>query len=285
MAEIANIVNTSWQKKIRVIIAASGLLAIIIFLYAVLPVGSDFSNIYIPATEELISGQSPYTVEGYYNPPWTLLFFLPLVPLPAKVASFVITILHLSTFGIVAYKFGAKPLTLALFLFSPPTLYGAMDPNIDWLVALGLILPNVIGIFFIMLKPQLGLPIAIFYGYCAWKSGGVGQVLKLLLPITLAFILSILFYGNWFAKSTELFDVGYNFSVWPTGIIVGLVLLAHAIRKNNRQFAILASPFFSPYVAGYSLGLPVLGLLPMQVETVAAIIGLWIVQFLNSGPL
>ena len=42
-----------------------------------LPPAIDWHGVFRPATLALLAGESPYGVEGFYSPPWTLLPLLP----------------------------------------------------------------------------------------------------------------------------------------------------------------------------------------------------------------
>ena len=278
--------NPTISTRFKISTLSIGFVIAILFaaIYLIFPVGKDWETILRPAAFAIVKGQSPY-IDGFYNPPWSLLPLLPLLPLPPKIGSVILSVINLLTFGFVAFRLGAKPLALALIVFSPPVLYGVLDPNFDWLVALGLILPPQIGLFFISVKPHLGVILALYWLVLSWKEGGFRRVLKVFAPVTLAFLFSLILYGLWPLRSSELSTARWNASFWPASIPAGIVLAVAALRNLNKRLAILASPFLSPYVGAYSLSIPVLGLLPSQIETIAAVLGLWVFQFLWSGPL
>jgi hypothetical protein len=278
---VPSLSNKFIPTAILILLAVSGLFAAI---YLIFPTGKDWETILRPAALALIGGRSPF-IAGFYNPPWALLPLLPLLPLSPKIGSVILSVVNILSFGYVAYRLGARPLALALIVFSPPVIYGVLDPNFDWLVALGLILPPQIGLFFISVKPQLGVVLALYWLVVAWKEGGFRQVVKVFAPITIAFLISLALYGLWPLRSSELSTVRWNASFWPASIPVGIVLAVSALRNMSKRLAIMASPFLSPYVGAYSLSIPVMGLLPNQIETIAAIIGLWIFQFIWAGPL
>jgi hypothetical protein len=277
----SNLSSRSILTAILILLTSSGLFAAI---YLIFPTGKDWESILRPAALALISAKSPF-IAGFYNPPWALIPLLPLLPLSPKIGSVILSVVNFLTFGFVAYRLGAKPLALALIVFSPPVIYGVLDPNFDWLVALGLILPPQIGLFFISVKPQLGIVLALYWLVVAWKEGGSRQVAKVFSPVTIAFLISLAMYGPWPLRSSELSTVRWNASFWPASIPIGIVLAVSALRNSNKRLAIVASPFLSPYVGAYSLSIPVLGLLPNQLEAIAAIVGLWIFQFIWGGPL
>jgi hypothetical protein len=278
---VPSLSNKFVPTAILILLAVSGLFAAI---YLIFPTGKDWETILRPAALTLVNGKSPY-ITGYYNPPWALIPLLPLLPLSPKIGSVILSVVNFLSFGYVAYRLGARPLALALIVLSPPVIYGVLDPNFDWLVALGLILPPQIGLFFISVKPQLGVVLALYWLVVAWKAGGFRQVVKVFAPITITLLISLALYGLWPLRSSELSTVRWNASFWPASIPVGIVLAVSALKNLNKRLAITASPFLSPYVGAYSLSIPVLGLLPDQIETIAAIAGLWIFQFIWGGPL
>jgi hypothetical protein len=276
-----NLSRKSILTAILILLTVSGLF---VAIYLIFPTGKDWETILRPAALAFISGKSPF-IAGFYNPPWALIPLLPLLPVSPKIGSVILSVINFLTFGYVAYRLGARPLSLALIVFSPPVIYGVLDPNFDWMVALGLILPPQIGLFFISVKPQLGIVLALYWLVVAWKEGGFYRVINFFAPVTIAFLMSLALYGLWPLRSSELSTVRWNASFWPASIPIGMVLAVSAIRNLNKRLAIVASPFLSPYVGAYSLSIPVLGLLPNQLETIAAIVGLWIFQFLWGGPL
>jgi hypothetical protein len=283
--KVSKIPSSSRLKIVSVYVLVGIVIIFIIWvIYFVFPAGKDWETILRPAASAFVNGKSPY-VGGFYNPPWALLPLLPLLLLSPKFGSAILSITNLLTFGFVSYRLGAKPLALAIIVFSPPVIYGVLDPNFDWLVALGLILPPQIGLFFILVKPQLGSILVIFWFVEAWRQGSLRQVIKVFSPVAIVFVFSLILYGFWPLRSSDLYNVGWNASVWPASVPIGIVLAVSAIRRLNKRLAIIASPFLSPYVAAYSLSIPVLGLLPAQLETIAAVIGLWVFQLLWGGPL
>jgi hypothetical protein len=269
---------------VTIFIFTTLIIGLIYFIYATLKIGNDWLNIIRPAGVAFFSGRSPY-LAGFYNPPWALIPLLPLLLFSPKFGGAILSTINLLTFGYVSYRLGAKPLTLALIVFSPPVIYGVLDPNFDWLIALGLILPPQIGLFFILVKPQLGSILVIFWFVEAWRQGGLRRVIKVFSPVVIVFVFSLILYGFWPLRSSDLYNVRWNASVWPASVPVGLVMAVAAIRRMSKRMAVIASPFLSPYVGAYSLSIPVLGLLPAQLETITAIIGLWVFQFLWGGPL
>lgn len=263
----------------------------IIFMLAIVIIASLYSPGYDwhfwgrPAAQAMLAGHSPYNITGFYNPPWALLPLLPLALMPEKVGAVVLTFLHFMCYIITAHKLGAKPVTIALFMLLPNVaMWGYGFANLDWMVVLGFILPPQIGLFLVLVKPQLGLAIAIYWLVEAWRTGRARLVISTFLPVTLAYIASFLLYGLWPLKMQLVFGQ-LNTSLWPMAIPIGLVLLFSALHKRKMGLAISASPFLSPYVGVHSWPIAILGLLPAQTETILAIIGLWVVNLIQNESL
>lgn len=78
------------ESILKITIYLFAALIIIGVAYLILPTGEDWEIFYLPAAQQILAGQSPYQIPGFFNPPWILLPLLPLALLPAKVGSVVI---------------------------------------------------------------------------------------------------------------------------------------------------------------------------------------------------
>jgi len=257
------------------------LLFILWFEYNYLPPGKDWVKTFRPATLELLARRSPYNIPTFYMPPWVLIPFIPLAILPEKIGSLIITDVGLLSYIFVIRKLKIRPVAAMAFLLCPATIIGLHAANIDWLIIFGFIMPPPIGLFLVLLKPQVGAAVALYWLVEAWRLGKVRTTIKTFLPISLAYLLSFAIFGPWLLKAGELVDkTGYqgymDISLWPMSIPIGLVFLVMAIRQRKINFAYMASPFLSPYVGANSYAVVILGLTPYPLETVVATVGLWI---------
>ena len=257
-------------------------LLVVIVVIAFFPPGWDWINWFRPATLAMLSGESPYNIEGFFNPPWLLIPLIPLAFLPERVGVVVISIAYITSYIFVSRKLGAKALTIAVLLASPSFFYGLTFANVDWIVALGFLMPPQIGLFFVLVKPQIGLGISIYWLIESWRNGGMKHVVKTFFPVTIVLIISFILYGLWPLRSQQWAS---NSSLWPVSIPIGLVLLTTAIRNRSRGLSIVASPFLAPYVGVQSWAIATMGLLPHQLETIVAVIGLWVVHLIENEQL
>jgi len=128
-----------------------------------------------------------------------------------------------------------------------------------------------------MIKPQVGIGIAIYWFIEAWRSGGIKQVIKTFAPVTIAFLISFWIYGPWILRFKTTLDLSVdNMSLFPNGIFIGLVLLAYSIRRNEKRAAMASGPFLSPYVLQFTWSVPLLALIDDTWLLFVAWIGLWI---------
>nr|MBN1230058.1 hypothetical protein [Anaerolineae bacterium] len=170
----------------------------------------------------------------------------------------------------------ARPVVLAFFLLSPPVLHSLLNGNIDWMVLVGYTLPPRFGLLLVVLKPQMGSVVGLFWLIEAWRNGGPKEVLRVFWPVAFLLALSFAFYGLWPLRFEREIDLWWNASLWPTSIPVGLVLLVAAIRRRDLRYAIGASPCLSPYVLLHSWSGALVTLVKTRWELIAAVIGLWL---------
>jgi hypothetical protein len=264
------------KKVVLACLAIIGVLIISFLAAPFLPSAVDWTTAFRPATRTLLSGHSPYDNPLMIHAPWGLIPLIPFALLPETVGRAALLIIGLLTYAFVAFRMGAKPITSILFLLSPPVLHVLYNGNLDWLAAVGFILPPQIGLFFISIKPQMGIAVAIFWLFEAWRQGGVKQVFRVFAPFTAVLLISFAIFGLWPLGATRTADYWWNASLWPMSIPVGLGLLVAAIRKKKIEFAMAASPCLSPYVLFHSWAGAVLAIIASVPETIAVFIGLWI---------
>ena len=210
--------------------------------------------------------------------PWTVLPLLPFALFSETVGGILFFLATYVAYGWVAYKLKASPTALIAFLFSPPVFYGMRMLNVDILVLLGFVLPAPIGLFLVIIKPQMGMAIVIFWFVEAWRNGGVWEVLKTFAPVTVATLLSFVFFGYWQAgRQSDLPGSFWNASLWPWVLPIGLALLMLSLRDRRKELAISASPFLSPYLAYHSWAGALLGLIQRDFELVTVVVGMWLV--------
>ncbi|GAB4455439.1 MAG: hypothetical protein Kow0070_03710 [Anaerolineales bacterium] len=269
------------NKNVQVLLAVLLFALLTGLLSNLLPPAVDFHGAFRPAALELLHGRSPYNAEGFFNPPWTAILLIPFAILPENAGRAVMVIAALAAYAYVAHKLGANKLTVGLLLLSPPSMHGILNGNIDWLAVLGVVLPPWLGLFFLAIKPQVGMIVILYLFFAEWRKGGPLRVLKTFLPVGLASALSIAIFGPWFTKISNEINLAGNSSLWPQSLPIGLILLTAAIRKNEIRYAMAASPFVSPYVIMHSWIGAFLALAPQPWEAAAAVIGMWIVVLLQ----
>jgi len=277
---------------VTISIAITIMVALLIAMYSWLPYGIDWDLTYRPASLALLHGQSPFGVEvapqaPFFAAPWGLIPLLPLALLPVRLGRAVLLLISLISLAFTSYKLGARPSTTALFLLSPPIVHSLLNANIEWIPLLGFALPPQIGLFFISVKPQVGVGVGLFWLVEAWRKGGVREVIRVFGPFSIVFSLSFLLFGPWLFQTTGALTVAnsFNASLWPASIPVGFALLVAAIRKREKRFAMAASPALSPYVLFHSWSGALAALLPAQPEMLAAVIGLWVLVIIRAGIL
>ncbi|MGH2583058.1 MAG: hypothetical protein ACRDFQ_09215 [Anaerolineales bacterium] len=252
--------------------------------------GSDWLVYFRPAARDLLELKNVYASSPYPipYPIWSLFPAIPFALLPNQIGYALLAFSTLFVMGLVALKRGAKPVSLALFVFMPQVLFMAGNGNyFEAFAAMGLILPPQIGLFFVLAKPQIGAAVAIFWLAEAWRDGGFRQAIRIFGPVTAAYVLMFLLYSpDIFTEITEWSNTfgasqAHDANIWPYGAVLGLALLTYAIRKREFGPAILSSVCFAPYVGFYSWPIALLGLLPAKWEFGIAVLAMSIIGFLT----
>jgi hypothetical protein len=265
---------------IGITIIVAGIITIGWLLYFHVPFGVDWF-IFNSAVIKFISGKSPYETVGFYNPPWALIPLIPFSIIPQEIGRVMFSLIGIGSFLLVARKMGADILASVFLLVSPAVIRQLVDPNLDWMVALGFVLPPQIGIFFVMIKPQIGVGIAGYWLFESWGSGGFKKLLCDYLPISVVMILSFLLYGFWPLNTMGAANLTYNASLWPWSLPLGVGLLMLSVRMKRSDVAIISSPFMAPYFGLYSLHISALGLLPKRWLIAVFVIIMWVYFFIR----
>ncbi len=280
MNSVQTISNTNLPKILLI-----GLLLLILVAVATLylPTGIGWHYSFRPASLALVSARSPYDVAGFYGAPWGLLPLVPFALLPENVGRAALSVLGAGVFAYTAYRLGAKPLAMVAFLLWPPVLHCLLNTDVEWLAMLGFVLPPQIGLFFIAVKPQVGVGVGVFWLAEAWRKGSIREVFQVFGPVSLALLTSFALFGLWPLKISQIdaLATGFNASLWP--IPVGLALLVASIRTRNFRYAMPSSPCLSPHVLFHSWAAALIAVASLPAETVAAVVGLWILVFIRAS--
>jgi hypothetical protein len=265
----------SLQKKVLFLLALIIILAIPMAIF--LPPAVDWQWVFRPAVLDLLALRSPFA-HGYFNAPWALIPLIPIALLPVSWGRGLLAAISMTSFAWVAYKMKASPIAMALLLISPPVLHSVLNGNLEWLVVIGFILPPQIGLFFISIKPQMGIAIGVFWLIQSWCKGGWREAVRVFAPFSIALGLSIILWGMWPLRFSQELNsaLWWNASLWPLSIPVGLALLVSGIRKNKIEYPIAASPCLSPYVMFHSWVTPLFAIVRLDWELAAAVVGLWV---------
>ena len=231
-------------------------------------IGVDWIVSFRPAARSLLDLESPYTIPGFFNPPWALIPLLPFALLPAGLGAAFLFVLNIFSLVFAGKRMRMNVLALVVFLLFSGTLVNAWNGNIEGLLAIGFILPPQVGLFFVLCKPQFGLGVAIFWIVQAWREGGIRKVARVVAPVSIALGISFVLFGFWPARTPSLVDMRWNTSLYPYGVPIGLALLAGSLWSRNIFLAMASSPFFAPYVAGHTWAVTWLGILLLVPERI-----------------
>ena len=243
------------------------------------PIGLDWFQSILPAVQVFLAGGNPYAIaEGYYRAPfpfWTFLALAPFALLPYWVGRVLLFISSILAFSLTARKMGADLIQLTLFLTSSAVVGCLNNGNIDWLVTLGLWMPPQVGLFFVLIKPQIGIGIALYWLRNAWGQGGIRQVVKTFLPISLGYLASFILYGSWLQLGTYGTNPD-NMSAFPWVMPIGGFLLGYGLMNRKKDLSIFSGALLAPYVSQFSYAASLLPLFHRKRLFLLAWVLLWI---------
>ncbi|MFN8425352.1 MAG: hypothetical protein U0X87_03705, partial [Anaerolineales bacterium] len=167
-------------------------------------------------------------------------------------------------------------------MLSSPVIYGMRMLNVDALALVGFVLPPQIGLFFVLIKPQMGIAMIPFWMFESWRDGGWRSLTRVFLPVAIATTLSLLIFGTAsIGRSNDLLQSTWNASLWPWAFPIGFALTILSIRNRRKDQAMAASPFLSPYLAYHSWVSVLAGLMQRDLELILAVIGMWLVAVIR----
>lgn len=247
-------VQSDWAARALFVCVAGAGLALALALFVPAEWRGDW-RVFWEAARATAHGQSPYTVAGFYNPVWALLPVWLAAPAGNAIAYGVWVALNIGALIASALRLGARPFALALILLSPLTLNLFVLSNNEPLAYMGLLLPPPLGIFFLMLKPQILLGAIVVLAWRAWRQARARGLVRLFAPVGLALMGTVVVFGFWMRGADVLVDAYWNLSPFPLLVPVGLFLLWRAVRTDDIHYALPAGLCLSPYFAFYSLTL------------------------------
>lgn len=247
--------------------------------------GNDWLN-FLPAVQAFLHGQNPYLVgEGFsraYEPFWTYIFLAPFALLPFWTGRIILFFTGFLAFAFSAIRMGANRWQLVMFLTSLSVVGGLYEGNIDWLVTLGLWMPPQIGLFFVLMKPQIGFCVALFWLYMAWREGGVKRVFITFAPVTAAYLISFAIYGFWLLHLINMPSNPGGFQLFPYLVPMGTILFYSALKQRDQRPSVLAGPMISPYMTAYNLSASFLSLFNRPKLFIFMWIALWVPTVVKS---
>lgn len=240
-----------------------------------LPLGSDW-NIFRNAALTMFSGQNPYQVNGFYSPPWLLIPLLPFALLPYWMGVMVLTGFSAAGYYAAASQFTSDRIAKILLLVSFPVFSSIHWINSDVLVLLGIFLPPQLGLFLVLLKPQLGAGITLYWLLEAWQAGRWRQVVKIFTPVTVAYLLSFLIFGFYPQRWRIPINTSWDKSFFPYLIPIGIYLLILGIRSRSWRLLLPSAPLLSPYLSSGSWSVVLFSLADHKYWLLAANLFFWL---------
>jgi len=261
------ILNRDNFKKIFLYGALAMSVIVAVWMASYVP-NADWFATFDPAARGLFQGRLPYEQQFFMTPPWAILALVPFVMFPPNFARGLGLVAGLGVLIYTAWRLHAPKIAMIALLISPTAIGSFLAGNLDPLVLLGIFLPPLWGLFFLMIKPQVGIGVAIYYLTQTWQRYKWIGIMRTFSPIFLAYIISGFLFPVWINRMISKPSDVWNRSIFPYGIPLGLFFLWLAVKRRNAFFALAAAPFLSPYLTFYTYLMVQIGLLHEDVEKV-----------------
>jgi len=248
---------------------------------------ADWNETFYPAARGIFSGHSPYERPVFVNPPWAILLLLPFVIFPADISRGLIFVVSVLVLVFIAWKTKNRPQTVVALLLSPTVIGSLLAANLDTLIIPAIFFPPAWALFFLMIKPQIGFGVAAYFLFTIFQKEKITLVLKIFAPVVIGYLLAGLIFPPFLGRIlNQPFVNPWNRSIFPYGIPIGLFFLYFAVRRKNVFYALVAAPFFTPFLTFYSYLAVQVGLLNEDVENFIRrdvlefilMIGLWVIM-------
>ena len=248
-----------------------------------MPGAVDWDATFLPAILTILQAGNPYSVPGFYNPPWALLPLIPFALLPYDLGRIALLLISLCAFAFTLYRLGAKPIPLALILLTPFALDSLFWGNLEWITLLGLTLNPIYGLILLAIKPQMTIGVILFVLVESYiRSGFWNGFVKTIAPVTFVFIISIILFGwfplRWLDYHSEI--TGVNLSLFPWSLPIGFLLMLQSFRMHRIEYALAASPMFMPTISPNVWLVAFFALARLPIQSLLATTGIWVVAFM-----
>lgn len=220
----------------------------------------------------------PYTSLVWPYVPWTVLPLVPFGLIPAGLSVLVQMVLYFVLLAAVIYRFEGGRGALLIVLTSAIALDTALEINLEWIVALGLLVPREWSGPLLLVKPQAALGYWLGFEWREWLRGGLIVLVVVVLALILwpgwveAMIADIQAntLGDWGSRINIAFS---NLMPRPVSWAIGIGLAGLALYRRDVVIGVFAWQFFVPYSTLYGW-MPAFALLAARWPRIALVASL-----------
>ena len=145
--------------------------------------------------------------------------------------------------------------------------------NIEWLVLIGLLTPTSIGLWFLLVKPQMGFILVLLLAWKTYKQQGVKRLFLVFSPVSLGLVISYLL-GMRIPNLAHFSS--YSADIWPFGLLFGIPALIIAFKNKDDKLALAVAPFLTPYIGTMSW----VAILPKSMQSYRKITIGWVLSWI-----
>src|SRR5512135_2392943 len=185
------------QRRALVIAGLVVLFAAIALVTARLPTADFYVNFY-RAARAVVAGGSPYEAPAYSSAPWGIIPLLPLAFLSPLAAHGVYFAACLFILAYVGWRLKAGALAMVALFLSPTAIATLLVGNLDSIIITGMLMPPALGLLFLLVKPQIGAGVALYYLIDSVRERRLLEAIKIFAPIVAAIVLALLLFPIWY---------------------------------------------------------------------------------------
>ena len=234
--QVAIIDRFSFAVYTSIILAALGC--------ALLAPNPNDGTIFIYAARAVRLNLSPYDAGiFYYSPLWLAWSLLPISFLPDPIYVRLLAFSMALCGGLVVLRLSRDRFVISVALLCPYLWLSAIFGNIENAVLLAAVLPFPIGIWILVLKPQMSIGLLI---HRSWQALRDRRAIHLI-AISLCAVLLAVSINAGMLRHSPINQV-WSTSPWPYGIPIGVIMLLIGLRRDDWRWSFAASMFFAPYI-------------------------------------
>ena len=201
----------------------------------------------------------PWDTSHYVYPPWAAVILIPFSLIPLGIAVLLQMWIMFGALTLIIHKYGGNTSTVWLATTSFIAFDVAIEPHIDWMAYLGLLVPPILAGPLLLTKPQIALG--------AYIGETPRNQIQSLIGVIVVLLLSLAIWGAWIPDLmdainhytlredyNDAFNMAPAFLLpLPVSLLIGLLFALYSFFNQKPLYGVFAWFFWVPYLPFYSM--------------------------------